>query len=295
MTDTLATRPIHRLFGVEVPDVQLADVTAEHLYPALRELFERHSVLLFRGQRITPEQHIALARLFGPIEDRSADDVQETAAFTVPQVSNRQADGSISAETDLHTLNLKANQLWHTDSTFLPTPALANLITARVVTSSGGETELCSTRAAFAEMPEALREAARGATLWHRYAHSRAKIAPELTRLDLIARWPDQAWRAVWPNPVTGAEAVYVASHAFRVDGMDDAEGAALIEALVAFCTQPRYVYTHSWQVGDFIIFDERATMHRGRPWPYEEERTLESICVSVTEADGLGAVRPAA
>ena len=74
---------------------------------------------------------------------------------------------------------------------------------------------------------------------------------------------------------------------------MAEAEGAALIDELIEFCTRPEYVYSPHWKVGDVLVWDERATLHRGRPWPYEEERTLSSICVTATAADGLDAMRP--
>ena len=108
----------------------------------------------------------------------------------------------------------------------------------------------------------------------------------------MFNKWEDQAWRAVWRNPVNNEQGIYIASHAFRVEGLEDDEGAALIDELIAFCTQDQCVYTHRWRVGDVLIWDERATLHRGMPWPYTEERTLSSICVTASEADGLASVR---
>ena len=214
-------------------------------------------------------------------------------AFVVPKVSNRQAHNTLGAASDDQLLNLKANQLWHTDSTFLPVPALANIITARVLPSSGGETELVSTRAAWQRLSEETRARVIDAIVWHRYAHSRAKIDPDLAGHELFAKWPDQAWYALWRNPVTGEDALYLASHAYGIDGMARAEGEGLIETLIEQATEPEHVYAHEWQVGDVLIWDERATLHRGTPWPYEEERTLASICVSVTDADGLSTMKP--
>ncbi|MEM9735276.1 MAG: TauD/TfdA family dioxygenase [Pseudomonadota bacterium] len=290
----MRTTPLTPRFGVEITGIDLETLDAPG-FSEIRAAFERHSVLLFRGQEISPEAHLRLAQMFGPLEDRHADEKAPGEAFKIPEVSNVRADGSVSGEMDIHTLNLKSNFLWHTDSTFLPVPALANIITARVVTSEGGETELASTRAAWADMPGEMREQLPDAIVWHRYAQSRARISPELAKLPLFTKWPDRAWRAVWPNPETGEEAVYLASHAFRIEGMDPDEGAALIDEAIAFCTQPAYTYLHRWEVGDLIIFDERATLHRGRPWPYEEPRTLASICVSAGPRDGLDAVRPEA
>lgn len=288
---SLDTRPLHPRFGAEVMGVDLRSVTADGQYAELRALFEQHSLLLFRGQQLDDAAHLRFGALFGPVEDRSYG-----AMGTAPRmanVSNRRDDGTVAGADDPLTLDLTGNQLWHTDSIFLPLPALANVLAARVLSTTGGETELVSTRAAFADMPGHLRERLRSTVFTHRLAHSRRTISAELYERHR-ARFPDQAWHAVWTNPVNGAEALYIASHTFAVDGDESAEAQAFVDELVDFCTQPHRVYTHSWQPGDVLVWDERATLHRGRPWPYDEERTLASICVSVTEGDGLDAVRVA-
>lgn len=289
---TIQTKPLNPHFGVEVTGIALSDVTAENLFPQIRALFEEHSALLFRAQDVSDEKHLELAQLFGPIEDRQADERKPGEKFEIPKVSNVQEDGTTSGEMDLKTLNLKSNFLWHSDSTFLPIPSLVNILIGRVVTTEGGATELASTRAAWAMMPEDLKEKVRGRGIWHRYSHSRRKISPELAKLPMFNKWPDQHWNAIWENPVNGREALYLASHAFKIDGYDEAESEALLADLTAFCTQPAFVYSHSWSVGDVLLWDQRAVMHRGTPWPYEQPRTLSSICSSVTEADGIDRIR---
>lgn len=280
------------MFGVEVLGVDLRDVAPQHLYGDLRALFEEHSLLLFRNQMLDDAAHLRFGALWGPIEDRAYG-----AMGTAPRmanVSNRRDDGTVAGADDPLTLDLTGNQLWHTDSIFLPLPALANVLAARVLSSTGGETELVSTRAAFADMPAEWQERLEHTVFTHRLAHSRRTISGELYQRHR-ERFPDQAWRAVWPNPVNGAPALYIASHTFAVDGDESPAAQEFVDQLVAFCTQPHRVYSHSWQLGDVLVWDERATLHRGRPWPYDEERTLASICVSVTDADGLDAVRAAA
>ncbi len=287
----LRLTPLHQLFGVEVREVDLREVRRASGYREIRDAFEEHSLLLFRGQSLDDEAHLSLGALFGPIEDRSMGLNGPTPRMD--NVTNRLESGEISAADSAHTLNLTANQLWHTDSTFLPVPALANILAARVLSSQGGETEFASTRVAWREMPEALRDRARPAVFRHRLSHSRAKVSGELARAEEFTRWREQGWRAVWRNPVNGREALYIASHVYAVDGLEDQAGQAFVEELMAFVTRPERVYTHHWRPGDVLIWDERATVHRGRPWPYEEERTLASICVSAQETDGLDGMRP--
>lgn len=287
----MKTTPLHADFGVEIHGLDLRDVARGEHWDAVRSAFEIHSALLFRNQSFSDATHLALAQRFGPLENRDAMAAGRDVAFEIPQVSNQTEDG-VSAATDLHTLNLQANMLWHTDSTFLPVPALCNILTARVVPASGGETELASTRAGWADMPAPLKEKLHEAIIWHRLSHSRARISPELAALPEMNLWPDRPWRAIWPNPVTGQDALYIASHSFAVEGRSRSEGQVLIDAAIDHCTKPDRIYTHRWREGDVLIWDERACLHRGRPWDYDQPRTLSSICCSATDADGLAHVR---
>ena len=158
--------------------------------------------------------------------------------------------------------------------------------------TESGETELASTRAGWAEMQQNLREQIRDRAIWHRYAHSRAQISKKLARLPMFNKWPDQCWRAVWTNPVNGREALYIASHAFKIDGLDQGSSATLLDALASFVTQKQFVYRHQWRVGDVLIWDQRAVLHRATPWDYGLPRKLSSLCVSVRPEDGLDAMR---
>jgi len=290
-TPELNLTPLHPRFGVEVADFDLREVD-EDSFALIRAAFEDHSLLLFRNQKLADSDHLRLAQLFGPIEDRNADERAPGEEFKIPEVSNLRPDGTLTDEADLHTLHLKANMLWHADSTFLPTPALTNILTAHIVTETGGQTELASTRAGWADMPEELRAQIRGRGVWHRYAHSRARISPELAKLPMFHKWPDQIWRAVWKNPVNGAEALYLASHAFAVEGLPAEDGRDLIDRLLKYVTRPEYVFSHTWNVGDVLVWDQRAVLHRATPWDYEEPRKLTSICTSATRQDGLDEMR---
>ncbi len=282
---------LNPLFGATVTGVDLNTVSDAE-FSQIRALFEEHSLLLFPGQELSDAGHKALALRFGPLEDRSSPDLKAKSDFKVPEVSNIREDGSISDAMDLHTLHLKANMLWHADSTFLPIPALTNILTARIVTEQGGATEFASTRAGWAAMPEDMKSQLEGASFWHRYAHSRAKISPELAKLEMFTKWPDQCWRAVWENPVNGQKALYIASHTFAIDGMPEVESVELIEKSMNFVTQPEFTYSHHWAIGDVMIWDQRAVLHRATPWNYEEPRKLSSICVSATSQDGVDAMR---
>jgi alpha-ketoglutarate-dependent 2,4-dichlorophenoxyacetate dioxygenase len=97
----------------------------------------------------------------------------------------------------------------------------------------------------------------------------------------------------VWTNPVNGAKALYLASHAYGVEGMDPKQGEQLIDDLTAHATALGTRYTHAWQTGDVVMWDNRATMHRGRPWPSHEARHMVRTTIQATAADGLDSMRP--
>ena len=143
------TKPLHPTFGIIIEDLDLNQVSKNFLYKEIRELFENYSAILFKNQKISNDAHISFAKLFGELENREAMANNSDVEFELSLVTNQKKDKSVYDEFDIKTLDLKANMLWHTDSTFLPIPALANIITAKIIPSSGGETELASTRVAL--------------------------------------------------------------------------------------------------------------------------------------------------
>jgi alpha-ketoglutarate-dependent 2,4-dichlorophenoxyacetate dioxygenase len=130
---------------------------------------------------------------------------------------------------------------------------------------------------------------------WHDYAHSRAKIAPDIVAASERAALPPQCWRMVWTNPANGRRALYIASHAYAVEGMEQSAAVKLIAELAEAATAPGLSFTHIWRQGDVLMWDNRATLHRGRPWPPNEPRLIVRTTISATDADGLQSVSPPA
>jgi alpha-ketoglutarate-dependent 2,4-dichlorophenoxyacetate dioxygenase len=203
------------------------------------------------------------------------------------------SDGKVAAPDSRVALRNKANQLWHTDSTFKRVPALASVLSARIIPAEGGETEYVSTRLAFERLDPALRRRLENSFAWHDYAHSRGQIAPDLASPEERAALPPQCWRMVWKNPVNGRSALFIASHAYAIEGVEKDEGLELLGELMAAATTPGTSYVHRWRAGDVVMWDNRATMHRGRPWPAHEARLMVRTTISATAADGLESMRP--
>jgi alpha-ketoglutarate-dependent 2,4-dichlorophenoxyacetate dioxygenase len=197
-------------------------------------------------------------------------------------------DGKVVPSDHRQALRSKANQLWHTDSSFKRVPALTSILSARVIPARGGETEFVSTRLAFERLDAGLRNRLENSFAWHDYVHSRGQISAGLASPEERAALPPQCWRMVWKNPVHGRGAIYLASHAYAVEGMETAAGKQLIDELMEAATAPGTSYLHQWRGGDVVMWDNRATMHRGRPWPAHEARLMVRTTISATEADGV-------
>jgi alpha-ketoglutarate-dependent 2,4-dichlorophenoxyacetate dioxygenase len=278
-------------FAAELRGVTLTDIASDDAaYAAARVAFEEHSVLVFRDQEVTDEIQLAFSRRFGPPEVTKVGSQGTGSHFVI--LSTIGPDGKVVPADHRLSLRSKANQLWHTDSSFKRIPALTSILSARTIPARGGETEYVSTRVAFERLDASLRNKLENSFAWHDYAHSRSQVAPDLATPEERAALPPQCWRMVWKNPVNGRGAIYLASHAYAVDGMEAAAGKSLIDELMQAATAPGASYLHQWHSGDVVMWDNRATMHRGRPWPAHEPRLMVRTTISATEADGVGTMR---
>ena len=284
--------PLGPGFAAELRGVTLAEVAADDaVYAAVRAAFEEHSVLVFRGQEVTNESQLAFSRRFGPPEVTKVGSLGTGTHFIT--LTTIGPDGKVVPPDHRYALRNRANQLWHTDSSFKDVPALTSILSARIVPEHGGETEFVSTRLAFERLDPALRAKLEKSFAWHDYDHSRSKIAPGLASPEERAAFPPVCWRMVWKNPANGRSALYLASHAYAVEGMDAEAGKKLIDELTEAATAPGTSYVHAWKNGDVVMWDNRATMHRGRPWPADEARLMVRTTISATAADGLESMRP--
>ncbi len=283
--------PLGPGFGAELRGISLADVAADdEAYNKVRAAFEEHSVLLFRGQEVTDEGQIAYSRRFGPLEVTKVG--SEGHGTNLVILKTLDDNGNVVPEDHRLALRNRANQLWHTDSPFKRVPALASVLSSRIIPGRGGETEFVSTRLAFERLDPALRKQLENSFAWHDYAYSRGKIAADLASPAERAALPPQCWRLVWKNPANGRGALYIASHAYAIEGMQDGPGKKLLAELMDAATAPGRSYVHTWNKGDVVMWDNRATMHRGRPWPANEPRYMVRTTISATAADGLESMR---
>jgi alpha-ketoglutarate-dependent 2,4-dichlorophenoxyacetate dioxygenase len=271
----LAVTPLHPLFAARISGVDLSQPVSEDLARAIERAMDEHAVCVLPDQALDDERQIAFARLYGPLE--VSPPVQNKAGGIgfntrvkhreIFDVSNLDEQGAILDARDTRSVYRLGNQLWHTDSSFRQKSAAWSMLHARVIPPAGGDTEFADTRAAYDALTEAMKRRLDGLVAEHSIWHSRGKLGgytptEEERKLRPPARHP-----LVRRHPGSGRNALYIASHASHIVGMPLDEGQALLAELIAFATQPRFVYVHKWQPGDLVIWDNRCTMHRATPF----------------------------
>ncbi|MFV0281232.1 MAG: TauD/TfdA dioxygenase family protein [Rhodoblastus sp.] len=286
--------PVTENFAAEVGDVDLSKPLSADDLAAIRAAFDRYGVLVFPDQTLTSDQHLDFARHFGPLETSIAThrkDEKLRIAPDIADVSNLDVNNQVWGENSRQRMFQLGNRLWHSDSTFKHTPAYASLLYARSIPPVGGHTEFADMRAAYDSLPAEMKRRIDGLVCEHSIFNSRAKLGFADFSAEERAAMPPVPQVMVRTIPQTGARCLYLASHAGRVIGMEDAQGKALIEELVAHATQRQFVYTHRWRVNDLVIWDNRQTMHRGTVfddlrWKRDVQRaTVEDIANSCAQA----------
>ena len=268
-------QPIHTDFAAEVFDIDLSKKQSSEDINLVKEAFWKYAVLVFPDQKLSLDQHVEFTTLFGPIE-MNVNTYQEEVKkhrfdYRVSDISNLDEEDNILAENSRKRMSGLANRLWHTDSIFRHKPALASALYALTVVPIGGKTVFTDTRAAWDALPDITKNKIDKLIVEHSIFHSRAKIGFTNFTEKEKAALPPSRQVLVRNIPESHRKALYIASHAMRINGMSDHEGVALLGELMAHATQPQFIYSHRWRVGDLVIWDNRCTMHRGTD--YDEKR----------------------
>jgi alpha-ketoglutarate-dependent 2,4-dichlorophenoxyacetate dioxygenase len=276
----LTATQLHPLFAAELSGIDMTRPPAGAALDALVKAMDRYAVSVIRNEQApTDEEHIAFSRALGPMQRTQALRIEgrERSRIPHPEIidqSNLDADGAVFREGDRQLLFKRANRLWHTDLSFHPVRATYSLLAAHALPPDGGpDTEFADLRAAYDALSEAMKARIEPLVAWHSYWHSRVLGGgPEPTATEEASR-PPAAHRLVQVHPGSGRKTLYLASHACRIDGMDDAAARALLAELSRFATDRRFVYAHKWRPGDVVIWDNRCTMHRAMAFDDLNER----------------------
>jgi len=295
--------PLHPTLGAELRGVDLACRVMPEVFAQIDAAFSRYGILVFPEQAVSDEQQLAFSRLFGPLEvNPNYAGAKMRLRPDVADISNLDAEGRVLARNDRRNLFNIGNQLWHTDSSFKLVPAKCSLLSARELPSPGamgsGETEFADLRAAWDALPEGRKRQLEGLVVEHSIFRSRSQISFADFNDEIFKELPPVPQALVRHHRYSGRTSLYMASHASHIIGWPVEEGRGLIEELIAFATQPQFVYQHRWTVGDLVMWDNRCTMHRGRPYDDAQRRVLHRTTVSdhanTLEQEGLAATSAA-
>lgn len=270
-------------FVGEVAGIDLRQPAAPDAIRAIEAAMDRFAVLVFHDQPLDDAQQVAFSRHFGPLEQATGDIelVHRRLGMEVNDISNLDGDGRLLALDDRRRLFGLGNRLWHSDSSFKPTPAKYSLLSARVLPSRGGDTEFADMRAAWDTLDPADQALVQDLVCEHSQIYSRGVLGfTQFTEAER-AKWAPVPQRLVRRHPVTGRRSLYLSAHAGTIVGWPVPEARALLRDLTEHATQRERVHVHRWRPADLVMWDNRVLMHRGRRYDAAEVRDMHRTTVA--------------
>jgi alpha-ketoglutarate-dependent 2,4-dichlorophenoxyacetate dioxygenase len=279
---------LHPLFGARLTGVRLDQPMDDGEAAELIGLIEAHGLVVIPDQPLDDEQLVAATCRLGEI-DRVGQkvNIDQTLVFRVTNIA--EAGDILPLDDRMFQINI-ANQLWHTDSTYVRPGSKYSVLHARICPPEGGDTQYCDTRVAWERLDPATRERIGPLIGMHSLSASRRKAGFDGFSVQELAGFDNVPRQLVQRHAPTGRTALCLASHIGEIVGMEQGEAEALLADLTEQATRPELVYTHRWSVGDLLIWDNRCTMHRAMPFDHRtQRRDLHTLRVTDT-----GAVLPA-
>ena len=269
--------------GAEVEGIDLREPLTPAQAEEIHVAMDRYAVLVFHDQPLTNEQHLAFTGALGPLEN-TANILRTAADFRLPpvfaDVSNLDGRNQPYSAEDRRRLFAIGNRLWHSDSSFKAVPAKYSLLRAVRIPSKGGNTEFAHMGAAYEALDEETKALIEDLVCEHSQLFSRETIGFRDFTPDERERLKPVRQRLVRTLPRTGRKSVYLSSHAGTILGRPLPEARLLLRDLTEHATQREFVYSHPWRVNDLVMWDNRQTMHRGRPFPANEARDVRRTTI---------------
>jgi alpha-ketoglutarate-dependent 2,4-dichlorophenoxyacetate dioxygenase len=291
----LTVTPILPRFGAEVSGIDISKPLDAATQREVLDTMDKWGICVYRNTGLDNDSHIEFSRIFGhleraPVVKGRPRRFDHTELF---DASNLTPGNEIVVDPNI-MLHKKGDRLWHTDSSFMEMRSSYSLLLAHEVPTKGGETWFADTRSAYDDLPQAMKDKIEHLEAEHTLWQSRKLAGFPLTEEEVDAR-PKARQPLVLPQEATGRKALYVASHALDIVGMDRAEGQALLAELIAFATRPEYTFCVHWNPGDLVIWDNLTSMHRGGDYDVLNERrdmrrtTIREGAAPETEDDPFG------
>ena len=280
---SITVKPTHPQFFAEISGIALAQKLKPTDRDAIQEAIDRYAVVVFHDQKLTDDQQIDFAAHFGPIHSsaqkaRHHSIKHRLARDEIADISNLDGDSRVMEVDHRRRLDWLANRLWHTDASFRAVPGALSMLYAHIVPGEGGDTEFADLRAAYDALPEARKKELEGLVAEHSIWHSRGQLDVTKYTPEERASLPPVPQRVVRTHPGSRRKTLYVAAHASHIIDMPVADGRLLLLDLIEHATQRPFVHAHRWRQGDLVIWDNRCTMHRARPFDTTQVRDLRRV-----------------
>jgi len=280
---SITVTPITPSFVAEISDIDLAQPLRPNDREAIEAAINRYAVVVFRGQTLMDAQQIDFAAEFGPIHApgqraRHTGIKHRLERTELADISNLDGDGKVLEVNARRRLDWLANRLWHTDASFRAVPGALSLLYAHVIPDEGGDTEFADLRAAYDALPDGTKKQLDGLVAIHSIWHSRGQLDVTQYTAEELANLPPVPQRVVRTHPGSHRKTLYLAAHASHIEGMPVPDGRLLLMDLMEHATRPQFVHAHKWREGDLVIWDNRCTMHRARPFDTTKVRDLRRV-----------------
>ncbi|MEO5671885.1 MAG: TauD/TfdA family dioxygenase [Ramlibacter sp.] len=282
----LQHKPLHPVLAAEASGIDMTQPLTPEQVRAINAGMNEYAVLVFRGQPLTAQQQINFATSFGPL------DIGLKRVFKRPErlnderlidISNVDIQGNVARRDSPKNLSNFANQLWHSDSSFMNPRAAYSMLHCVIKPTWGGDTEFADLRHAYDTLDERTRAEVQDLEAEHFALHTRLLLGDEAYTDDQKKEIPPAVWPVVSTHPGSGRKVLFVGVHARQIVGWPTAESRMYLQDLLEHATQRDNVYTHKWQVGDLVIWDNRSTLHRGRRYDISERRELRRTTINDT------------
>jgi alpha-ketoglutarate-dependent 2,4-dichlorophenoxyacetate dioxygenase len=282
----IQVKKLHPLFVGEVSGVDLSKPVDDETLDAIVKASDEHGILVFRDQQLDDAQQMAFSERLGSLAQTALVLRKDHKARLNPHltdISNLDENHEILASDDRRYFYALANRFWHTDNAFREIAAKYSLLYAHEVPPEGGETEFADMRAAYDALPEKMKTFLDGKIAIHSLIYSRNIIGFTDYSKEELEGTPSVRHVMVRTHPGSLRKALYLAVYAHEIEGMPTPEARMLIHDLIEHATQRQFVYSHKWRVGDLVMWDNRCTMHRARPYDHAYRRDLRRTTVRET------------
>ena len=277
----MLVKKLHDNFGISIENIDINSLNANEKKEIV-DLFEEHSLVIIKKQVINEQEQINFTKLFGELELTKPGTLGTNSNLVI--LTNIDETGNVVDTDHKQSKNDRANQQWHSDSSFKIIPAHASILSGKQVPTEGGNTEFVSMRVVYENLKKDIKEKVLNLEAVHHFAHSRSKIDIKMVSQTEFEKFPPVVQPMVKTNPKNKKRALYFGSHTAYIKDLPEKESEKLLTYLKEFSSQEKFIYSHIWEENDLLIWDNRSILHRGTNYNPKEPRYL----VRTTAQDSL-------